>query len=338
MKRCILFSAWCMLFAVLFPAAVQRVSLPEAVSASPVNAQTPSPAPETVIRLLRDGEITPLPLEEYLVGVVAGEMPAAFEPAALRAQAVAARTYALYRMASGSAAHPQADVCGDPGCCQAWLPEEELARRWGGDCAVYHERIRSAVADTEGIVLTWEGEPILACFHASSPGRTESSRALWGRELPYLVSVDSPETPDTLPSLISTVTLTADELRSAVSAVRPEADFSAPPEAWVGERVLDVSRRVTSLRIGGEAIPGTEIRALFGLRSACFSLEWTGDGFAFTVQGSGHGAGMSQYGAQLLAREGYTWEQILSHYYPGTSLSSAAVSGQAADSFFSSGT
>ena len=323
MKRCVLFSAWCMLFALFLPSAV-RPAAPAEVLPSPLpesEARAPV-APDRTVRVLIDGQTAVMPLEEYLVGVVAGEMPASFQPQALRAQAAAARTYTLYRMASISPSHPEADVCADPGCCQAWLSEEELKARWGGDFPGFYEKIRAAVADTAGTVLTWEGEPILACFHASSPGRTESSRAVWGLELPYLVSVNSPETAETLPGLISTLEISAGELRSAVSGVCPDADFEGPNEGWVGERVLDTGGRVASIRIGGSPVSGKALRSLFGLRSACFTLTWTGESFLFTVEGSGHGAGMSQYGAELMAREGMSWQEILQHYYPGAALSS----------------
>jgi len=334
MKRCILSAALCIAFAMALPAAARRYLPPvkEPAPALPADAD-PDPSPEgsaaltpdgeATLTLLSGGEVLTLTMREYLPGVLAGEMPASFAPEALRAQAAAARTYAMYRMAHSDARHPQADLCSDPACCQVWLSEEALRQRWGESYSRYSALYAAAAEDTDGAYLTWEGEPILACFHAASPGQTESCEALWGTAVPYLVSVDTPEGEADVPGFVTTAELTPEALRQGVAAVCPQADFSAGPEAWIGERVTDVSGRVASIRIGGAALPGTKVREIFALRSACFTLEWTGDRFVFTVTGSGHGVGMSQYGANVMARSGADWKAILAHYYPGTALVNA---------------
>ncbi len=319
MKRCILVSVLCFLFVLALPAVTDvRWRSPAAREAEVL----PEPTPGASVRVLTQGGTVEMPLEEYLEGVLAGEMPAEFRIEALKAQAVAARTYTLYMAANPKPAHPEADVCTESGCCQAWLSREELEARWGEDFQKYDEKIRQAVRETAGVYLTYGGEPILACFHASSPGRTESSGALWGRALPYLVSVETPETARDVPNFVTLREVSDAELRGAVSTAAPMADFSGPPEDWVGERVLDVSGRVAAIRIGGTPIPGDRIRELFSLRSCCFTLEWTGERFLFTVEGGGHGAGLSQYGANVLAGEGLPWQEILFHYYPGAQLAS----------------
>ena len=331
MKHCIIAAALCLLIAVLLPTALweYRQSAGTVPASEDAAGPTPgeTPAPVTVradsaltVTLLRGGETAVMTMEEYLPGVVAGEMPAAFAPDALRAQAVAARTYALYRKRTGSAAHPEADVCGDPGCCQAWLDEDALRGRWGEDDERYAEIIASAAADTDGMILCWENEPILACFHASSAGMTESSAALWGTALPYLVSVESPETAQDVPGFVTSVEVSPEELASAVRELAPRADLTGAPERWIGESIPDRGGRVSVIRIGGAALTGAALRDRFGLRSGCFTLSWTGHSFLFTVTGSGHGAGMSQYGANVMARQGSTWQEILAHYYPGTQL------------------
>ena len=335
MKRCIIQSLVCLAFALLLPMLLWYFFPPEterSESSAPDASVPEEPAPAAVTEPLRgDGDVTisllhgeeilSLTLEEYLPGVLAGEMPASFAPDALRAQAVAARTYAVYRHRTGTLNHPGVDVCDDPGCCQVWLEEDELKARWGDGFDTYYAAIRAAVEETDGQYLIYNGEPILACFHASSAGQTENVAALWGTALPYLVSVSSPETADDVPNYVSTVERTPDELRAAVEALDPRAVFDGTPDTWIGARILDTSDRVAAIRIGGVSLSGTQVRALFALRSANFTLEWTGSVFRFTVTGSGHGAGMSQYGANVMAQSGSTWQEILAHYYPGTELS-----------------
>ena len=278
-------------------------------------ARAARPAPETLVVLTPEGE-REMPLEDYLVGVVAAEMPASFEPEALKAQAVAARSYALCQAAGGK--HGAAQVCTDYRCCQAWLSEEELQSRWGEDGEELG-RIRAAVEATAGEYLSYEGEPALAVFHASSAGATEDSGAIWNSR-PYLVSVESPETAADVPGYVSYVQCTALDLRDTILSAHPEADFSGAAEDWLGELRRDGSGRVESVELGGVKIAGEELRGLFSLRSTAFTLECLEGAFRFTVTGHGHGVGMSQYGAQVMALRGADYREILRHYYPGTAL------------------
>ena len=278
--------------------------------------QTPAHAPACV-RLLLDGEIRELPLEDYVVGVLAGEMPASFAPEALKAQAVAARTYALYCAASSK--HAGADVCGKPGCCQAWLDEGQLRHSWGGEYEPKLARLRAAVEQTAGEYLCYEGAPVLAAFHASSAGATEASAAIWNAQ-PYLVSVPSPESADTVPHYVSRLLCAPLDFRDSLLAAHPEADLSGEPETWLGPVERDGSGRVAAVTLGGVSVPGIELRALFSLRSTAFTLSCGAEGFCFTVTGSGHGVGMSQYGAEVMAQNGADYREILAHYYPGTTL------------------
>ena len=322
MKRCFVLSILCVAAALLLPMLFAPTSGPPAPSGlpgEPERPQTGADARET-IRLRTAGRVRTLTLSEYLPGVVAAEMPASFAPEALRAQAVAARTYALFQRDNGRGRHPEADLCDDPGCCQAWLSESERRSRWSTEADVWEKTVRAAAADTDGWILTWEGEPILACFHASSAGATESSAALWGRALPYLVSVPSPETAADVPGFVSVVELSAAELRETVTGLAPEATLDAAPENWLGECVRDAAGRVETIRIGGVRLSGEKLRAGCSLRSTAFELTWTGQGFRFTVSGHGHGVGMSQYGADVLARRGYSWREILRHYYSGAGI------------------
>ena len=325
MKRCILVS----LLALTLVMAM-TLTLPRLLPERPVTEEAPAPSAAAeavfydadgmmVLRVLHHGEIKTMTLAEYLPGVLAGEVPVDFAPAALCAQAVAARTYVLAQQHKD--AHPAAEVCSDPACCQVWLDETERQALWGEDEAANMARMRSAVAATNGEYLSYEGEPILCCFHSSSPGYTESSANLWGKALPYLVSVESPETAGDVPNYVSTVELSAEEFREVILSRYPDAELKTtlPPD-WLGTRTEDMSGRVASVQVGGTAIPGTALRAMFGLRSACFDLKWTGMSFRFTVTGYGHGAGMSQYGANVMAGNGADYQEILTHYYPGTEL------------------
>lgn len=268
------------------------------------------------LRVLHGDELFTLDMEEYLIGVVAAEMPADFEPEALKAQAVAARTYARY--CAETKRHPEADVCTDFACCQAWRSDEELRASWGEGYEARHEKVAEAVRETAGELLCYEGRAIFAAFHSSSAGRTEDCGAIWS-ELPYLVSVMSPEDAESVPGYVSTLTLKPLDLRDTLLYAHPEADFSGPPESWLGEIQRDNSGRVANVELGGARFSGVELRQLFSLRSTAFTLRYDGD-FIFTVTGFGHGVGMSQYGAEVMAREGRSYREILAHYYPGTEL------------------
>ena len=326
MKRSILTAAFCVAFAMALPIAALRYLPPRTAPPASAAEALSTAVPERVrdreitLRVQTDGGVKEMTMEEYLPGVLAGEMPLSFAPAALKAQAVAARTYALYRRAHADSRHPEADVCSDPACCQVWLSEDRLRSAWGEDYDTRLADYADAVKSTDGAYLVWEGEPILACFHAASDHRTESCGAVWGTELPYLVSVESPEGPETVPDFVTTSELSADAFRAVIAEHYPEADLSGPPEQWVTETTADESGRVRSLRVGGAELPGTQARRIFALRSACFTLEFREGSFLFTVRGSGHGVGMSQYGADVMARGGSAPEEILAHYYPGAAL------------------
>ena len=193
----------------------------------------PSPSPEAVIAagepaperlLVKCGpEVYDVEMQEYLKGVVAAEMPAYFEPEALKAQAVAARTYAMYCAATGR--HSDAQVCTDYSCCQAWISREDMENNWGDNFEENYEAVSRAVDETAGEYLCYNGEPVFAAFHSSSCGATEDCGAIWN-PLPYLVSVSSPETADTVPDYISQVELSPLDFRDTVLSSYPYADFT----------------------------------------------------------------------------------------------------------------
>ena len=275
-----------------------------------------SAAPETILVKHGDGQFE-LPLEEYLVGVLAAEMPASFEPEALKAQAVAARTYTLY--CAEAKKHGEAQVCTDFSCCQAWKSQDAMQRDWGENFESNFAKITDAINSSAGQYLVYQGEPVFSAFHSSSAGFTENCGAIWS-ELPYLISVESPEGEETVPGYTSYVELSPLDFRDTLLHACPQADFTGEESSWIGTVIPEKSGRVDSVELGGVIYSGTKLRELFALRSTAFTLEYTGESFLFTVSGFGHGVGMSQYGANVLAAQGSDYTAILAHYYPGTSL------------------
>lgn len=276
-------------------------------------------APLHIVKLLQpDGTVEELTMADYLFGVVAAEMPAAFEEEALKAQACAARTYTVVRQASAHAAHPQADVCTDSGCCQAYVERQAAETRWGISAGTYSAKISQAVADTDGLGILYQGAPIQAVFFSSAPGQTADAVAVWGSQVDYLKSVSSPER-DEVPNYRSQVVLTAEEVRSRVLAAYPGADLSGDPSGWFGTPASS-GGAVTSIPVGGVTLTGSQVRTLFSLRSAAFTVAWDGTSFTFSVTGYGHGVGMSQYGANAMAKEGSSFRDILTWYYTGAQV------------------
>ena len=258
-------------------------------------------------------------MSDYLWRAVAAEMPASFEADALRAQAVCARTYSLWKLTAKSHEADGADICADSSCCQAYLSPEDAAQKWEENAEAFSLKIAGAVADTDGQVLTYGGAPIQAVFFSSADGQTADAAEVWGRSLPYLVPVDSPEG-DEVPNYHSTVTLTADEVRSLAEGAGLGCDLSGGPSTWFANLTRTASGRVDSVDLGGISLSGGACRNLFSLRSASFDVAETDGVFTFSVTGYGHGVGMSQYGANAMARAGSSWQEILAHYYTGAEL------------------
>lgn len=274
----------------------------------------------THIDLLIDGDITDITLRDYLIGALAAEMPASFQYEALRAQAVALRTYLLRKTLSPSSAHPKADICADSSCCAAYRTDSQLREKWGADYEANLKIISRAVDSTDGIYIAYDGSPALAVFHSSSAGKTESSQEVWNSALPYLVSVDSPEDESSVPNYTVSVTVTQDDFIETVTSAFPDADLSGPPSQWFEDPVYSASGRLSSILIGGVPVRATDLRRLFSLRSTALEISPGEDTVTMTSTGYGHGVGMSQYGANSMASEGAGFKEILEHYYPGTKI------------------
>lgn len=257
------------------------------------------------------GEVTEMPAEEYIFGVVAAEMPALYDTEALKAQAVAAYTFACYRRAENTG--KSYDLTTDHTTDQSFTTEEAVREKWGDGADEYCEKIKKAIEETKGCMITFDGKPILAVYHAISSGMTEACEDIWGGKLEYLTPVSS--LCDKLsPDYISTVSVTADEFKKALSE---ECELSGSESDYFGKEERTESGSVKTVEICGTEINGSRIRSLFSLRSSNFEVEYSGGNFVFTVYGYGHGVGMSQYGADYMAKQGSDYKEILTHYYSG---------------------
>lgn len=281
---------------------------------APASSTAPAPLEgRDAFRVLRTatGKVETLSREDYLFGVAAAEM-GGYPEEALKAQAVAAYTYALFR--AGERAGEAYDLTDDAARDQACLTREEARAKWGASYEKYAAAIDAALASVRGYRLVDDsGAPILAAYHAVSSGRTESALIAWGVDKSYLQPVES--VGDLLsPNYLSTRTFTYGELAEKLAG---DVSLTGDGAGWLGETKCSPSGTVTSMTWGGVVLTGVRLRELLGLRSAAFQVAPTEGGYVFQVKGYGHGVGMSQYGAGYMARCGSTFVEILSHYYTG---------------------
>ena len=230
-----------------------------------------------------------------------------------KAQEMPLETYVDKQSRGRPAEHPDADVCDDYSHCAAYQPDAVKTFSTG------YSRIRKAVKDTAGQILTCDGAPIAAVFHCVSGPKTESAADVWGEDIPYLQSVVSPGGTQ-YAGYESEVTLTADAFREKVAQTLPKADVSGTPDRWFASSVRSAAGGVKTVKLGGVTVEGTAVRALFGLQSTNFTITTTEDSITFHTIGYGHGVGLSQYGAKYMAEQGYDYTEILAHYYPNTEL------------------
>ena len=273
--------------------------------------------PVTVFRIYdtKNDKITEIESSEYIFGVLAAEMPASYEDEALKAQAVAAYTYACYKKEKNSG--QKYDITTDYTIDQSYKTRQQAMEDWGSNAQKYADKIDKAIESVEGIMMQCDSKPILAVYHALSCGNTYSAKEVWGSDISYLQPVSS--SGDKLSGdYISTATFTEDELTEKLSDVLDKKpDDSAE---ILGSFQRQDSGLVTEAKAWGEKITGGEIREALELKSCNFEMEKKDGKYTFTVYGSGHGVGMSQVGAEYMAEQGYTYDQILSHYYTGVKL------------------
>lgn len=297
--------AWGMPWVVMAAAQVmfEQEQVQQSQPTEPV--QTESETKET-IQVWTGAACVEMELTDYLTGVLISEMPASFHAEAKKAQAVVARTYALRRN-GGTDKHPGA-VCTQSSCCQGYLDPTAFSNTEAVALA------RLAVENTDGLVLTYGGELIDATYFSCSGGMTEDAVAVWGSDVPYLQSVESPGE-EIASHYTDTVHFTKAELEKALGVT-----LGSNTGSWIGTTIHTEGGGVASIVIGGKQLRGTEIRSALGLRSTAFSAKAADGGITFTTKGYGHRVGMSQYGAQAMAEKGSTYAEILGHYYQGTAI------------------
>lgn len=274
------------------------------------------------VLLTSTSEVVTLGEAEYICGAVAAEMPAEYDVQAIKAQAVACYTYAYTKRENERSAPSSelkgADISDSPETHQGYIDDAAAREKWGDKYEEYHKKIAGAVNEVLGQVIVYEGKPILAAYHCISSGQTEDAKELWNEEIPYLKSVKSPG--DVLsPEFKTVVTFTKEEFAEAVKKLD---GITLPDETdeWVGEAETSGAGTVLHIKIGSGNPTGLAVRDAFNLRSPCFTVSYKEGKFTFTVSGYGHGVGMSQYGADYMARQGNTYVEILKHYYTGVDI------------------
>ncbi|ATW25973.1 stage II sporulation protein D [Candidatus Formimonas warabiya] len=275
--------------------------------------------PPIRVFFVQEKKTVSLPLEEYLVGVLAAEMPAEFEKEALKAQAIAARTYALKKIKFSTKTinqeHPNADVCTDPGHCQGWLSEEEMKKKWGWlRYWEYQKKLKAAVKATCGEVATYEKQLIDPVYHSTCGGRTENSEEVWTYATPYLKSVPCKWDQDS-PKYRTRLLIPFSQLSEKLGG-----KINNPSAFTIKALEKTKTGRLKTILVGNKRMAATEFRRIFGINSTNFTWKIQKEGVELTIVGYGHGVGMCQFGANGLAKEGYNAEKILKYYYQGIEI------------------
>lgn len=271
-------------------------------------------APLEKIKVLLNNEVIECSIGDYIFGVVAAEMPALYEKEALKAQAVAAYTFACYRIKNNTASNY--DISAEPETAQCFITRQEAAKRWGENAQEYTTKLDECISAVLGQKLTYNNQIILAAYHAISSGTTNSCKDVWGNDVPYLQSVESLDDLQA-DNYLTEVILTTDELVDKLD------EFCAPsgnPQEYFSNVEKADSGYIKSIKYCGTVLTGSDIRSALELRSCNFEIDFSNDAFKFTVKGYGHGVGMSQTGANAMAKRGNSYEEILLYYYPGTKL------------------
>ncbi|GAA0319729.1 stage II sporulation protein D [Bacillus carboniphilus] len=279
-------------------------------------AQLDGPVVEVAVYRTASEEIEKHQLEEYIVGVVASEMPADFEMEALKAQSLSARTYVVRQLMQGQTEGlPSGANVSDTVSHQVFKDLDDLKKQWGEDYDWKIKKIRQAVAETAGQVITYDGKPIEASFFSTSNGYTENSEDYWQNDFPYLRSVESPWDTES-PKYSQEKTFSVQEFQTKLGVTISSDNIGTIVSRTKGQRVETV-------KIGEKTLSGREVRELLELPSSDFTWTLKGKEIVVTTKGYGHGVGMSQYGANGMAKQGKTYEEIIKHYYKGVTISPA---------------
>lgn len=276
-----------------------------------------------IIKLLHSAtnEIEEVNLDDYLYGVVSAEMPANFEKEALKAQAVVARTYTIYKIKTNSEKHEGANICDNSACCQAWISKEDRLSKWEERVSKSNwDKIVEAVNSTQGKIITYQNEPINAFFHSNSGGMTETTANVWGGTgYPYLQAVQT-SGEETYTQYHSEVTLTKQTFIDKIRQTHNNFEIDFTKEDCIKILEYTDGNRVKKVKIGNLELSGVEVRTILGLKSANFKVTIDGENIKFEVIGYGHGVGMSQTGADSMAKSGSNYEEIIKHFYTGVEI------------------
>lgn len=272
---------------------------------------------------VESGDILSVSARDYVIGAVCAEVPASFHPEALKAQAVAAHTYAV-RQREQELLSPTAQLNGaffsnDSRYYQAYFTEEQARRFYGDSYDANYSKIAAAVDEVLDEIIVYKNEPIVAAFHSMSGGVTESAEVVWGNSIDYLVPVESHHDTE-VSSFTQEYVFTPAEVKARISTSINDVHFNYDTKNWLIVLERSPSGTVTSMEAGDAVITGNQFREIMSLRSANFTVSYSDGNFVITTKGYGHGVGLSQYGADALAKEGKTYREILAHYYPSTEI------------------
>ncbi|MDE7094838.1 MAG: stage II sporulation protein D, partial [Oscillospiraceae bacterium] len=270
---------------------------------------------------ITSNEILEVPVRDYIIGAVGAEMPVSFETEALKAQAVAAHTYAERQviLAENRSDLNGADFSNDPNQYQAFYTKQQLQELYGENFNTYYEKLCNIVDAVLPEILFYDNEPIIAAFHAMSSGKTESAQNVWGSEVAYLQSVDS-SSDISAPKYQQEISYSPEQVQELLTSAHTGLVLGTDTEHWFGEPTYSDAGTVLQIPVGTSIFTGQELRNIFSLRSASFEITYQDKNFIFTTKGYGHGVGLSQYGANAMASQGFDYREILAYYYPDTTL------------------
>ena len=304
---------YALFFAILFVVMVAApLPLLSTNSYSPTNQDTDNCF---IIKNEKNGKTEKVNEKDYVIGVLAGEMDSSSPVEALKAQAVAAYTYAVYKRNLRIEKGLEYDLSSSHSSDQEYLTTTEQVALWQENYNKNREILENIVNEVQGVTITFGGKPILAVYHSASCGKTEAAANIWSGNYPYLQSVES--SADMLsPEYKSELKFSAFDF--ADRALDLGVTLVGSPDTWLGESIRSDSGYILEYSLAGHKISGVDMRSAYSLPSANFELKYANNTFVFIVHGNGHGVGMSQFGAKHLAEQGSNYVQILEYYYPGT--------------------
>ncbi|EGT3615308.1 stage II sporulation protein D [Clostridium perfringens] len=274
---------------------------------------------EVEVYISKENKVKKIPLEDYVLSVVSSEMPASFHDEALKAQAVLARTFVINKMILGCSNIKEGDIC-DTTHCQAYLDIDKRKESWGENGEEYLKKIKKAVEETDGEILSYNKELVrYPQYFSTSSGNTEDAVAVFSEDVPYLKSVESPGE-EVSPKYVSEVNVSINDFKKTIKESVPNSNLGDNINEEIEILNRNTGGTVDDIKIGEAVIKGKEFRKIFSLNSANFTLEFSEDGVNIKCLGYGHGVGMSQWGANVMGKDGKKYDEILEHYFKGSKI------------------